>query len=89
MTVSGGVLTTDAFASHSTSFSWRLVYHNGVSEITEQSGSIATDGAIIPVTVPQDEHCYHILILELFTSGGPGRFNFDGAHWEPDIGIIP
>ena len=89
VTVSGGVLSTDAFGSHSTSFTWRLVYWNGANEITEQSGSIATDGSMIDVTVPQDAHCYHILILENFTSGGPGRFNFDGAHWEPDIGIIP
>ena len=78
-----------AFASHDTTFTWRLVYWNGATEITEQSGSIGMNGSMIPVTVPEDEHCHHILILENFaTSGAPGRFNFEGAAWQPEIGPI-
>ena len=84
VTVAAGTLTIDGFFSHSTSGLWKLVHYNGVSETVEQSGSIAMDGTPPAVTVPLDDHCYHTMVVYDWTSAGPGRFTFEGAHWEPE-----
>ena len=87
VTVSSGTLTPDAYFSHSTSGSWKLVHMSGASEVIEDSGSIGLDGTVPPITIPDDGHCYHVYIIHAFTSAGPGRFNYAGYTWEPDTTI--
>jgi hypothetical protein len=75
-----GTLTVNAFFTGNTTGSWSLDCREGLTEITEQSGS----GIPGPVSVPLDDHCYHTLVIHV-GNGTSGGFYFVNAGWEPDV----